>query len=203
MLAYNPFGLAPFSHQGGGTIRPDIYPGTIASGYTNNIFLNAPIQIDAATPSGNLILSTAQGASGAATAAQRILGAFQGCEFTLTGTGRRTVSNTWPASTVATQIVAWHTRDPAIVYRIQANGSVPATNVGFQASITTNGTGNGNTITGFSTVGLDTANMAQPGLNQLSIVGFDPDINNTPGDAFTSVMVRISAHQDVAQVASY
>jgi hypothetical protein len=207
MLTYNPFGLAPFSHLGGGTVRPDIYPGTIASGYANNIFQNSPIQIDAATPSGNLILAAAQGAAGASTAAQRILGSFQGVEYTLTATGRRTVGNFWAASTVATAIVAWHTRDPNIAYRIQANGSVAATAVGAQASITTNGSANGNTTTGFSTVGFDvtTANsLKQDGsLNQLRIIGFDPDINNTPGDAFTSLIVQISAHQDVAQVASY
>jgi hypothetical protein len=203
MLTYNPFGLAPYSHLGGGTIRPDIYPGTIASGYTSNIFLNSPVQIDAATPSGNLILAAAQGAAGAATAAQRIIGTFQGAEFTLTATGRRTVSNNWPASTVATAIVGWHTRDVSIVYRIQANGSIAATAVGGQISITTNGSANGNTTTGFSTVGADSANLTQTGTNQLRIIGFDPDINNAAGDAFTSLLVQVSAHQDVAQVVAY
>lgn len=203
MLAFNPFGLAPFSHIGGGIVRPDTYPGTIASGAAFNVFLNAPIQIDFTTPSGNLVLPTAQGAAGAATGAQRILGAFQGVEFTLTATGRRTVSNMWPTGTVATNIVAWHTRDPNIAYRIQANGPVAATAVGGQISLTTNGSANGNTTTGFSTVAADTANLTQTSTNQLRIIGFDPDINNTPGDAFTSLIVQISAHQDVAQVAAY
>lgn len=203
MLALNPFGLAPFSHIGGGIVRPDIYPGTIASGAAFNVFLNSPIQIDAATPSGNLILSAAQGAAGAASAAQRILGAFQGVEFTLTATGRRTVSNTWPTGTVATNIVAWHTRDPNIAYRIQANGPVAATAVGAQLGITTNNTSSGNTTTGFSTVAADTTNLTQTSNHQLRIIGFDPDINNTPGDAFTSLIVQISAHQDVAQVVAY
>lgn len=203
MLAFNPFGLAPFTHGGGGIVRPDVYPGTIASGAAFNIFLNSPIQIDAATPSGNLILSTAQGAAGAASAAQRILGSFQGVEFTLTATGRRTVSNMWPTGTVATSIVAWHTRDPNIYYRVQANGSVAATAVGAQLGITTNNTSSGNTTTGFSTVGADTANLTQTSTHQLRIIGFDPDINNNPGDAFTSLIVQISAHQDVAQVNAY
>lgn len=203
MLAFNPFGLAPFSHLGGGTIRPDIYPGTVASGLATNVFLNSPVQIDAATPSGNLILATAQGAAGAASAAQRILGSAQGFEYTLTATGRRTVSNFWAANTIATNIVVWHTRDPNIAYRIQANGSVAATAVGAQLGITTNGSANGNTTTGFSTVGADTTNLTQTTTHQLRIIGFDPDINNTPGDAFTSLIVQISAHQDVAQVNAY
>lgn len=203
MLAFNPFGLAPFVHGGGGIIRPDVYPGTIASGAAFNVFQNAPVQIDFTTPSGNLVLPTAQGAAGAATGAQRIIGSFQGVEYTLTATGRRTVGNFWASGTVATNIVAWHTRDPGIFYRIQANGAVAATAVGGQISLTTNGSANGNTTTGFSTVAADTANLTQTSTNQLRIVAFDPDINNTPGDAFTSLIVQISAHQDVAQVAAY
>lgn len=205
MLAYNPFGLQPYSHESG-TLRPAVYPGTIASGAAFNIFLNAPVQIDAATPSGNLILATALGAAAAGAAANRIVGAFQGVEYTQTGLGRRIVSNFWPASTVATNIVAWYTRDPRITYKIQANGSVAATALGGQASLTTNGSANGNTTTGFSTVGLDVTtggSLTQSSTNQLRIVGFDQDPNNSPGDAFTIVMVQISMHQDVANQVAY
>jgi len=205
MLTYNPFGLAPYSHQSG-TIRPAVYPGSIASGYTNNIYLNSPVQIDSATPSGGLILTTALGAAAGGAAANRLVGAFQGVEFTLTATGRRTVSNTWPAATVATNIVAWYTRDALITYRIQANGSVTAAQLGAQASITANTTTSGNTTTGFSTVGLDVTtagSLTQTSTNQLRIVGFDQDPNNSPGDAFTIVMVQISMHQDVANQVAY
>lgn len=207
-----PFGLAPVLHPSG-TVRPAVSGGpqpygglTIASAYANNIFLNAPVQIDAATPSGNLILVTALGAAGAGAAANRILGAFQGCEFTLTATGRRTVSNYWPASTVATTIVAWCTRDPWIIYEIQANGSVAATALGAQASISTNGSANGNTTTGFSSVALDVVtggSLTQASTNQLRIVGFSQRIDNLPGDAFTVVQVQISMHQDVANQIAY
>lgn len=204
MLAYNPFGLQPYSHESG-TLRPAVYPGTIASGAAFNIFQNSPVQIDAATPSGNLILATALGAVGAGAAANRIVGAFQGVEYTFTGTGRRTVSNYWPSGVVATNIVAWYTRDPRITYKIQANGPITAAQLGAQASITTNGSANGNTTTGFSTVGLDTtgANITQTSTSQLRIVGFDQDPNNSPGDAFTIVMVQISMHQDVANQVAY
>jgi len=183
--------------------------GTIASGYNTNIFANGPVQIDSQTPSGNLIIVPAQGAAGAAasTKAQQIIGSFQGVEFTLTATGRRTVSNYWPAGTVATNIVAWFTRDPEMVYEIQANGPVAAANIGAQASITANNTNSGNATTGFSSVGLDvtTANsLDQTGkFNQLSIVGFSQRADNAPGDAFTIVQVRIAAHPDRVQQSSY
>lgn len=207
-----PFGLAPVLHPSG-IVRPSVSGGpqpyggiTIASGYANNIFLNAPVQVDFTTPSGNLVLPSALGAAGAGAGINRILGAFQGCEFTLTATGRRTVSNYWPANTVATTIVGWATRDPWIIYEIQANGSVAATALGAQASITTNGSANGNTTTGFSTVALDVVtggSLTQASTNQLRIVGFSQRIDNLPGDAFTVVQVQISMHQDVANQVAY
>lgn len=206
MLAFNPFGLQPVLSQTGPGVRPAPYPGTIASGAGFNVFLNAPVQIDATTPSGNLVLPTALGAAAAGALANRIIGAFQGVEFTLTATGRRTVANFWSSGTVATNIVAWYTRDPWLTYKIQANGPVAATSMGGQASITTNGTGNGNTTTGFSTVGLDVTtggSLTQVSTNQLRIVGFDGDPNNAPGDAFTIVHVQISMHQDVANQVAY
>ena len=207
-----PFGLAPALHPSG-IVRPAGWGGpqplggfTIASGAAFNIFLNSPVQVDAAGPTGNLILATALGAAGAGAAANKIMGAFQGVEFTLTATGRRTISNYWPTGTVATSIVAWATRDPWIMYEIQANGSVTAANLGGQASISTNGSSNGNTTTGFSTVSLDVttgSSLTQSSTNQLRIVGFSQRIDNLPGDAFTVCLVQISMHQDVAVLAAY
>lgn len=207
-----PFGLAPSLHPSG-TVRPSVSGGpqplggnTIASGYASNIFLNSPVQIDATTPSGNLVLATALGAAAAGAPANRILGSFQGTEFTLTATGRRTVANYWPAGTTATNIVGWVTRDAWITYEIQANGPVAATALGAQASITANTTSSGNTITGFSNVALDvvtTGSLTQTAANQLRIVGFSQRIDNLPGDAFTVVLVQISMHQDVANQVAY
>jgi hypothetical protein len=75
--------------------------------------------------------------------------------------------------------------------------------MGNLASITTNGSTNGNATTGFSTVGLDATTLTFPGgtnptfLNQLRIVGFAQQIDNLPGDAFTQLIVEIALHQDL------
>jgi hypothetical protein len=211
-LLLAPYGLVPVAHESG-IVRPAFGSGggqpfggyTIASGFASNIFLNAPVQIDKATPSSNIILAAAQGAAAASVpAASQMIGTFQGVEFTL-ATGRRTVSNFWPAGTVPfanSQTVAWITRDPRIRYQIQANGSVPATAMGALCSISTNGSANGNATTGFSTVALDTAQgftQAGANVNQLRIVGFAQQIDNNPGDAFTQVIVEIAGHQDLPQ----
>ena len=202
MLAYNPWGLAPLLSQSG-IVRPAPTPGWVASGFSSNLFLNAPIQV---FTDGSLNLATALGAAAAGAAVNRIVGAMQGAEYTLTATGRRTVGNFWPASTVATQIVLWYTRDPWLTYEIQANGSLALGNLGNQASITTNGSANGSTGNGISTVGLDvTTGSSRTGTstNQLRVVGFSQRIENTPGDAFTGVQVQISMHQDVANQVAY
>lgn len=204
--AYNPYGLAPLFNQSG-ILRPAPTPGVIASGYGTNLYMNTPVQIDGTTPTGNLVIAGAQGnAVATPTAANRLIGSFQGVEFTLTATGRRTVSNTWPTGTVATNIVAWYTRDPWMTYTIQANGPVNQLNLGNQYSITANTTASGSTV-GFSTVGMDTTvtigTQANGFFNQLRVVGFDQGINNTVGDAFTVVQVQISLHQDVANQAAY
>jgi hypothetical protein len=213
-LAYNPYGLAPVAHESG-VVRPAFGSGggqpyggyPIASGYANNIFLNSPIMIDAATPTSNIILAAAfASAAPPIPNASKILGSFQGVEFTL-GTGRRTVSNFWPAGTVPfanSPTVAWITRDPNISYQIQANGVVPATSMGNLASITANTTASGNAVTGFSSVGLDVATLLTPAanptfVNQLRITGFAQQIDNNPGDAFTQVIVKIAAHPDLPQ----
>lgn len=201
-LTFAPFGLAPTLNQSG-IIRPAPTPGFVASGFGTNLFLNAPVQV---FTDGSLSLPTALGAAGAGAAVNRYVGALAGAEFTLTATGRRVVSNYWPAATVATQIVLWYTRDPWLTYEIQANGPITLAMLGNQLSLSTNGSGNGNTATGFSTVAADvTTGGSRTGTstNQLRIVGFSQRIDNAPGDLFTIIQVQISMHQDVANQAAY
>lgn len=192
-----PFGLRPALHISG-TVRP--WSGTIASGYATNIFQNAPVQISntAGTGNGTLIV---------APAGDRAIGTFQGCEFTLTSDGRRHVSNWWAASQVATDIVAYYTRDAWVTYEIQANGSIAQSNVGNQADWTANGSANGNTVTGLSSVQLDTATLVdgEGGVETagLRIIGLSPYVDNAFGDSFTIVLVEISEHQNVANQTAY
>lgn len=214
-LLLAPYGLIPTAHESG-VVRPAFGSGgaqpfggyTIASGFASNIFQGSPIMIDSAGAGTSNIVLAAVFVSAAPPIpnASKILGSFQGVEFTL-ATGRRTVSNFWPAGTVpfaGSQTVAWITRDPRIRYEIQANGSIPATAMGNLAGISANGSANGNATTGFSTVSLDIATLLNPGanptfVNQLRIVGFSQRIDNLPADAFTQVIVEIAAHPDLPQ----
>lgn len=178
-----PFGLRPAKHPSG-VIRQEA--GTIASAYAADIYTGQPVKMGT------------DGTIQAAAIGDAFLGSFQGCEYT-PATGRRVVSNFWPANTVATQIVAYYTSDPEIIYEIQADGPITQTEVGQQADFTAIASSNG---LGMSTATMNaTTSASTPG--QLAVLGFSSDINNTPGDAFTVVQVKIAKQQFSAAVSPF
>jgi len=178
----SPFGIKPaFSLSG--IVRP-FSIGQIASGYATNVFQFSPVAIDA------------NGFITAAAAGARAVGVFQGVEWTDTD-GRRRVSNRWTASTVGTDIVAYYTMDPYMVYQIQANATLTLAAIGQQydwAALA------GNATTGLSSVALNVASAAANA--GLRVVGLNPGPDNAWGDAFPIVLVQFSEHQYVADIAS-
>lgn len=177
----SPFGLKPAFHPSG-IIRQ--LQNTIASGLPSDIYQFSPVAIAA---DGTLV---------AAAPDTRIVGAFMGVEWTGTD-GRRRVGNRWEANTVGTEIVAYYTEDPYLIYEIQADGSIAQTEIGQQYDWTAL---SGNNTTGLSSVALDTASAAANA--GLRIIGVNPASDNAVGDDFTIVQVQISEHQYVADIAS-
>ena len=178
-----PFGLRPvFSPSG--VVRPTAY--AILTGYTSNIFGNQPVKIGTG---GNIE---------AAAIGDRFIGTFQGVEFTDTD-GRRRVSNKWTASTSATDIVAYVTLDPTIVYEIQANATMTVANIGEQFDFTAITAGS--TVIGLSQLMLDVASSANNA--SLRVIGLSPGPDNAWGDNFPIVEVQVSEHQNVADRIAY
>ena len=177
----SPFGLKP-AWDPSGTIRQGIT--TILSGFASNIFQNSPVQI------------LADGSIGPAAAGARAIGSFMGVEFTRTD-GRRAVANNWVANEIATEIVAYYTWQPDMVYEMQADAAFVLANIGNQFDWTAPG---GNATTGLSNQALD---IATAGANAgLRVIGVNPAPDNVIGDAFTIVQVQISEHQYRADVAA-
>jgi hypothetical protein len=180
------FGLRPAFHPSG-IIRPTAM--TIASGYGANILQFQPV----------LIAGTG-GVIEAAGASDPIVGTFMGVEFTDTD-GRRRVSNKWTASTSATDIVAYVTTDPAIVYEIQSDATLSISDIGSQMdfdSVTA-----GNTTVGLSQAMLDVASKTTSGNAVCRVVNLAPEVSNAWGDAYVIVQVQISEHQFVANKAAF
>ena len=107
-----PFGLRPAFHPSG-LDRAQALAGGIASAYNTDILKGQPVKLNS---SGNIVVAAAGDA---------FQGAFAGVEWTDT-TGRRRVSNYWPANTAyqTGSCVAYFYNDPNIVYEIQAAGSL-------------------------------------------------------------------------------
>ena len=151
-----PFGLRPVFHPSG-LDRAIAFPNPFAyaTGYASNIFKGQAVTLD---PGTGYIIKTASGAA--------IYGVFDGFEWTDT-TGRRRVSNYYPANTAFQQgsAIAYIWVDLLIVYEIQSEGSIPYTAVGQQYDISNND--NGSTTTGLSQCTMGTSAAAQYNTKQL------------------------------------
>ena len=176
-----PFGLRPV-YSPSGVVRPTAY--SIAAAYATTIYQNQPVKL----VDGNLE---------AAAVNDRFIGTFQGVEWT-DSDGRRRVSNKWVAQSGATDIVAYATLDPSIVYEIQSNAAMTAADIGGQYDFTA---ASGNTTTGLSSQMLDVASLANNAA--FRVIGITPGPNNAWGDTYVIVQVQISEHQNVADIADY
>ena len=113
--ADTPRGFWPVRHLTGGTIRANQY--LIASGATGNIF------------SGDAVKLVAGGGIEVAAAGERIVGVFEGVEYT-NAAGDSIYSKYWPTTQVATNIKAYVFDDPMVVFGVQSAGSTVAADVG-------------------------------------------------------------------------
>ena len=177
-----PFGLRP-SYFPTGLERAQALTNGITSGYSSNILKGQPVVYGTTANGGTL------GTIIPALVTGTVTGSFQGVEFTDT-TGRRRVSNYWPASTTATNIIAYFYNDLNIVYEIQADGSMAQTTIGneyFFTNITV-----GSTTTGLSQATLGSATAAGNGSQgQMRVVDLAPYADNAWGDAYTIVRVQL------------
>ena len=159
---------------------------TILTAYAANILQNQPVKIGT------------NGTVEAAAIGDSFIGTFSGVEFTDTD-GRRRVSNKWTASTSATDIIAYVTLDPTMVYEIQSNAALNVANIGEQFDYTTISAGS--TTTGLSQLMLDVASSTTNA--SLRLIGITPGPDNNWGDTYVIAQVQISEHQNVADRAAY
>jgi hypothetical protein len=181
-----PFGLRP-AYFPTGLERAQALTNGIASGYSSNILKNQPVVYGSTANGGTLGTIIPAAATGAVT------GAFVGVEWTDT-TGRRRVSNYWPASTSGTNIVAYFYNDLNIVYEIQSDATIAQTAIGNEynfSNITA-----GSTTTGLSAATLGVSTAAGAGNQaQLRVVDIAAYPDNAWGDAYVIVRVQIANSQ--------
>lgn len=188
-LVAAPYGLQPISSQVG-IPRPLRMPLGIASGYAANIFKYSAVTLVPATG----VLNAVTNPGGVP---QGIFGIFAGVEYTPVG-GRPAVSPFWASGTVYDPtydmfVYLWPAWTPDTRFRVQADGSVAQPLMGQQFNITNPAAGNTATGLGACTVGA--AGIGQGAQGQFALIEFDNGINETPGDAFTDLVVTIALPQ--------
>jgi hypothetical protein len=183
-----PFGLRPAFHPSG-LDRAQALANGILSGYSSDILKGQGVKLNT---SGQLNVVAA---------GDSFQGAFAGVEWTDT-TGRRRISNYWPASTAFTagSCIAYYYSDPQIVYEIQCDGSLAQTSIGDQADLS-NVTA-GSSTTGLSQCTLSSSLVGAAGTATMRIVDLSPAVDNAWGDAYTVVRVTINESQYQATVAA-
>jgi|TARA_R110000824_G_scaffold275213_1_gene463916 hypothetical protein len=190
-----PFGFRP-SYHNSGRITAKAY--VIATGYAQNIFQGDPVKL---TDDGVIQLGTSDGTRSGTVDGINLLGIFAGVQYD-DSTGKPSLSPFWPASTAATNIVAFVYDDPEIIFDVQydnpASGTTVQTAVGEECDWSVASPG-GSTSVGLSETKL-TAIQATSG--QFQITGIAGGVDNALTDAYVEVTVRINEHQYKAAVNS-
>ena len=176
-----PFGLRPAFHSSG-LDRAQALTNGIASGYSSDILKGQPVKYNPSN--GNIVIATV----GAIWS-----GAFSGVEWT-DATGRRRVSNYWPASTTGTNIIAYFYNDQNIVYEIQTDATIAQTSIGNEYNFSNIAAGSNTTGLSACTLGVSTAvGNGNPGdMRVVDIAGYS---DNAWGDAYVIVRVVNSRSQ--------
>ena len=156
------FGFRPARHLTGGLIRTNEYK--IAANYGTALY------------HGQAVKAVAAGGIESCAAGEVVLGIFGGCFFTDPTTSKPTFSNYYPASTNASDIVAYVYDDPRIVFEVQHDGTGTAAMnfAGFDLVGTA-----GSSATGRSTQELDTSTAGTSGQFKQIGISKDPDNSDT------------------------
>ena len=191
-----PYGLKPVGLIGG---RP--YTGAtrqipIASGYGTGIFHGDVVQYK---NDGTLIITTLQNDTSAVAG---VLGVFQGCTFTDPNTGQKTFRQDYPASTTASDIMAYVVDDPHVIFKaVNCTGSTAdgattglaplaktrATTISCNAELVLN---TGLTATGNSRQGIFINNVAT--ILPITVIDVVEETKDSSGN-FTEFLVKITA----------
>jgi hypothetical protein len=183
-----PFGLRPAFHPSG-LDRAQALANGITSAYASDILKGQPVRYIAASGVIEPVVATGN----------QVSGAFAGVEWTDT-TGRRRVSNYWPANTAyqTGSCVAYFYNDPNIVYEIQSTGSIAQTAIGLDMNFSNFAAGSN--VTGLSQATLTATVLGTGVQGQVQVLDIAPYPDNEWGDAYTIVRVQIARRQIAAVV---
>lgn len=178
-----PNGLTPVKTFGEGYTSGGISRIPIASAYAESIYTGDPVFI--------VTSGTIERQDTVATA-NPCVGVFLGVEYTDPTLNYLLHSQRWPASTVASDALAYVATDPNAVLKIQADGTLAQADVGGNFLFATYAAGND--TNGRSAVALDAGTADNTVVTHpLKLIGFADD--GEAGTAFPWCLVRWNTHQ--------
>jgi len=155
----------------------------VASGYGTAIFYGDFVKL--------VNTGTVEKDTGTTTATP--VGVFVGCAFTSPSTGELTFSQYFPASTVASDIVAYVVDDPNVLMRMQSDEAIAQTGLGNNAAVVQTA---GSTSIGRSKNAVDGSSIATTNTLPLRIIDFVDGPTSAVGDTYTDVIVKFNVgHQ--------
>jgi len=180
----SPFGLRPVRMVNGSPFSNQQNRYRIAANYGTSIYQGDLVQV----VTGGGIERVAASGSGL------ILGVFNGCTYTDPSTGKQKWSNYYPASTNASDIIAFVIDAPDTVFEVQADAAFPVADLFGNFDIVDNSPV-GDTTSGISNLELDVTTGATTSTLPLKAIDISQDpLNDDVATANTNVLVVINNH---------
>lgn len=180
----SPFGLRPVRMVNGSPFSNQQNRYRIAANYNTSIFQGDLVKV--VTAGG--IERVAAGGSGL------VLGVFNGCTYTDPSSGKQKWSNYYPASTNASDIIAFVIDAPDTVFEVQADAAFPVADLFGNFDIVDNSPV-GDTTSGISNLELDVTTGATTATLPLKAIDISQDpLNDDVSTANTNVLVVINNH---------
>lgn len=178
-----PYGARPVDTLGATGFVNKIRQIKIASGYGTAIFYGDFVKL----------VNTGTVEKDTGTTTLTPVGIFVGCFYTDPNSNQPTYSQYWPASTVASDAVAYVIDDPSVVFQMQADDTLAQTALGNNAAVvqTAGSASIGNSKNALDADSIDTTNTLP-----VRILGFVDGPDSAVGDAYTDVLCKFNAgHQ--------
>jgi|TARA_B100000123_G_scaffold272417_1_gene255032 hypothetical protein len=150
----------------------------IASGYGTAIFYGDFVKLVSS--------GTVEKAEVTTSVVAGTVGIFVGCSYTDPSTSQLTFNQQFPASTAASDIMAYVVDDPKLVFKMQGDEAIAQTGLGNNISAVNTA---GSTSIGRSKNALDGGSIATTNTLPLRVLEFVEGPNSTVGDAFTDCLV--------------
>ena len=193
-----PFGLRPVGRLDNGSLEPmRQYP--IASGYATAIAMGDIVHL---VDGGTATTIEKQSATGDDTTAIDIVGIFMGCTYTDPSSGQVVHSQLWPASTAASDAMAYVVDDPDCLFLIQADGAPTNTGDIYGKNCLLVQTAP-NTTLKVSRVALDISELDTNAANPLRIIDYwGGDKGDEKGTSYPIMVCKFNYHQHTSTTGS-